>query len=103
LRSRASLSPDSRSRHNRGVAFNCVKCWAIVDEYPSEGPVLCVKCRELAKADEERKERQARVAGRQPLVCERCSEPFLASRISQRFCSARCRTAAWRSEHRVAI
>jgi hypothetical protein len=79
-----------------------MRCWAIVDEYPSEGPVLCDDCRELVTAAEERKERRVRVAGRQPLICERCSELFVASRISQRFCSTRCRMAAWRERQRNA-
>jgi predicted nucleic acid-binding Zn ribbon protein len=82
--------------------FHCVRCWAFLDARPPGERVLCEDCRELVTAAEERKERRARVAGRQPLICDHCSEPFLASRISQRFCSPRCRMAAWRERQRIA-
>jgi hypothetical protein len=46
---------------------------------------------------EERRELKARIVGAQPLICEGCGEPYIASRMSQRFCSTRCRCSSWRA------
>jgi predicted nucleic acid-binding Zn ribbon protein len=81
--------------------FHCTRCWTFLDDRPPGNPVLCDECRELVRAAKERQERRARVVGRQPLICECCAGPFVASRISQRFCSTRCRMAAWRERQRA--
>jgi hypothetical protein len=78
------------------MGFHCVKCWTFLGERPEGERILCGNCRERAIAVEERRERKARIVGRQPLICERCSEPFLATRLGHRFCSTACRMAAWR-------
>ena len=78
------------------MGFHCVKCWAFLAERPPGNPVLCEGCREKVTALEERQERKVRIAGRQPLICERCFEPFLATRLGHRYCSTRCRMSSWR-------
>jgi DNA-directed RNA polymerase subunit RPC12/RpoP len=82
--------------------FHCTRCWTFLDERPPGDPVLCDRCRERVIAIEERGERKSRIVGRQPLVCEHCSEPFLATRLGHRFCSTACRMAAWR-ERQAAV
>jgi predicted nucleic acid-binding Zn ribbon protein len=101
--SKKFLSPASRSRNRQhcGMGFHCVKCWTFLNERPEGERVLCGKCRERAIAVEERRERKARIVGRQPLICEHCSEPFLGTRLGHRFCSTSCRMAAWRARQRV--
>jgi hypothetical protein len=80
---------------NNQVMFSCVQCMTFPAERAPDGRMLCEDCREKSKAIEERRERKARIVGRQPLICEHCSEPFLASRLGHRYCSNTCRWRAW--------
>jgi hypothetical protein len=75
--------------------------------YPAEkapdGRMLCDRCQEQAAIAEELRERKARIAGRQPLICAQCSEPFLASRLGHVYCSSTCRWRAWRARQLAAV
>jgi len=73
---------------NNQIMFSCVKCMAFPAERSQSGKMLCRDCREREAAPEERRERKARIAGRQPMICEQCEEPFLASRLGHRYCSS---------------
>jgi predicted nucleic acid-binding Zn ribbon protein len=84
------------------VGFHCVKCWTFLDERPQGESVLCDRCREKLAAVEERRARKAKIVRGDPAICEKCSTPYLASRLGHRFCSTACRMAAWRERHRVA-
>jgi hypothetical protein len=86
----AFFSPGSRPRNRQhGGMFMCTACgvsWTIPSEARSR------------KVEGEK----GRIVGLQPAICERCSQPFRASRLGHRFCSTSCRVAAWRWRYRVA-
>jgi hypothetical protein len=60
------------------------------------------RCRGRQIAADARRERKARIVGAQPLICEGCGQPYLARRISHRYCSSACRLQAWRGRQRIA-
>jgi hypothetical protein len=81
----------------------CMGCGVFLDDFPPGGKVLCEKCQERGTVAEERRERKARIVGRQPLICAQCSEPFLASRLGHVYCSSTCRWRAWQARRLAAV
>jgi hypothetical protein len=80
----------------------CVGCGTYFDHRPSGVAALCRKCRERERAAQERREARARIVGKQPLICESCARPFLATRLGHTYCSSTCRWRAWKQRQRIA-
>jgi hypothetical protein len=80
--------------------FYCRECWRYLrsaDEWRGDVIewIVCDRCLERLAG-------RGRIVGTQPAVCQRCREPFEATRQAHKFCSSACRARAWRERQRIA-
>lgn len=87
------------------LALKCLQCGSVMDvqrrtkRYCSDS--CRARARRLRQYDDDRPERPARLRGIRPCHGPKCTTVFVLNTgpgHPKRFCSARCRAAAWRAE-----